>query len=290
MNLNSSGLLHVIAGQSRWESSLSKIYEFLKSKPCESIAPNPPSITTTAYIQDSPPADTHLTNLELSSPPPPPKSLLNGGDESCANGDRSDSSSPDRLEIIHANGDDASSLESSTNGVKQKDMRSNSASPGEVNGSESADPDKGTKQTAHFHEAGWDSFCAGFTFLRLAHINAHVQRADKSKAESLTWTDLSAALKPYENRIHISMGKFPEMNLSGKDAASKRPPLLHVEAKGGKNLDFELLQAMFAKFGTIDIKPYSHNKAMVQAPTFGWSGALLCFAGGFAILAYTGRK
>jgi hypothetical protein len=25
-----------------------------------------------------------------------------------------------------------------------------------------------------FHEAGWDSFCTGYCFIRLAHIFAHV--------------------------------------------------------------------------------------------------------------------
>lgn len=54
-----------------------------------------------------------------------------------------------------------------------------------------------------YHEAGWDSFCAGYIFVRMAYLNIF-QKFPKSK--NFMSSELVAGLSDYENRVNVIRG------------------------------------------------------------------------------------
>jgi hypothetical protein len=186
-----------------WDSALPNAYEFLKSKQCEALAPNPPVIKTNAYIKNSSLEEESLskpdqnTSSQLVSNSPINVEQCNGRDifcnNKCGTSDTQSSASTDM-----------------TTGVTT--IEQNMLIDHEI---EDSVGDQMAAHEACFHEAGWDSFCSGYVFLHLAHIEAHLQHQQKNNTETssttLTWNHLLDAVKPYENKIHISMGKFNYM-------------------------------------------------------------------------------
>uniref|UniRef100_A0AAR5NZ66 Uncharacterized protein n=1 Tax=Dendroctonus ponderosae TaxID=77166 RepID=A0AAR5NZ66_DENPD len=93
---------------------------------------------------------------------------------------------------------------------------------------------------AQFHNAAWDSYCTGYAFIQLAHMNISGRYP---KAKQFVSSELLAGLRPFENRINLIRCSVPCMNLAGADPDSTRPPHLVIEAR--KNSPLNVRQRLF---------------------------------------------
>ncbi|XP_037973775.2 pre-piRNA 3'-exonuclease trimmer [Plutella xylostella] len=114
------------------------------------------------------------------------------------------------------------------------------------------------KQT--YHEAGWDSYCAGYCFLRLAQwAAARCSGAHKpaSPAEAF------AALRPHCHKVNVIRAAVPYMNLVGDDPESHRPDLLYIRAVKERAINVGKVAALLAGCGSVDVKPCGARAALV---------------------------
>ncbi|XP_026329312.1 pre-piRNA 3'-exonuclease trimmer-like [Hyposmocoma kahamanoa] len=116
------------------------------------------------------------------------------------------------------------------------------------------------KQT--YHEAGWDSYCSGYCFIRLGHWAAC---ENSGKYRPVGPTEKIAALAPYCNRINIIRGAIPYMSIVGDDPPRHRPEWLHVKALNERVINVGKVASALASFGSIDIKPYGNRTALIAA-------------------------
>ncbi|XP_060529164.1 pre-piRNA 3'-exonuclease trimmer-like [Cylas formicarius] len=119
-----------------------------------------------------------------------------------------------------------------------------------------------------FHDAGWDSFCTGYIFIRLAHLNLY-QNYPRSK--SFVPNELIGGLLQYKNRVNIIRGSISTINLGGTDPDSTRPPYLIIESVKNKPLNICQVTAILGSFGFIEVKkiPFQRQRALVAVDNFG---------------------
>ncbi|XP_075969833.1 pre-piRNA 3'-exonuclease trimmer-like isoform X2 [Anticarsia gemmatalis] len=123
-----------------------------------------------------------------------------------------------------------------------------------------------------YHEAGWDSYCSGYCFIRLGHWAACENRG---KYRPVGPTETIASLAPFANKVNVIRGAIPYMNLIGNDPPSHRPELLHVRSLAERVINVGKIAAVLAGFGSVDVKPYGSRTALIAANSKSSSGALL---------------
>lgn len=120
-----------------------------------------------------------------------------------------------------------------------------------------------------FHEAGWDSFCTGFCFIRMAHIFAHVTVGSVMEGRQLSSKELLAAAISRKNCVNVIRASVSHVCLDGADPVSRRPNWLHVQTKGFRSIDVSKVAELFAKYGAVDVKPFSKYRALVAVGNYG---------------------
>ncbi|KAH0809862.1 hypothetical protein GEV33_012928 [Tenebrio molitor] len=105
-----------------------------------------------------------------------------------------------------------------------------------------------------YHEAGWDSFCAGYVFLRMAYYNIS-QHYPKSK--KFVSSEVISGLSEHKNRVNVIRGASSHVRIDGEDPTSSRPPWLIVESLKNEPVDVSDLMSMFSSYGFVDIKKLS---------------------------------
>ncbi|XP_041977252.1 pre-piRNA 3'-exonuclease trimmer-like [Aricia agestis] len=115
-----------------------------------------------------------------------------------------------------------------------------------------------------YHEAGWDSACSGYCFIRLAHWAGCELRGHY---RPLAPSEKLAAVAQHRNRVNVIRGAVPYMNLMGADPPSHRPDLLHVKSMQERIINIGKVTAILANFGSIDVKPYGRRTALIAAST-----------------------
>ncbi|CAH2073510.1 unnamed protein product, partial [Iphiclides podalirius] len=78
-----------------------------------------------------------------------------------------------------------------------------------------------------YHEAGWDSYCTGYCFIRLGHWAAC---ENSGRHRPVGPTEMLAALANFSNKVNVIRGATPYMNLLGTDPPTHRPKLLHIKS------------------------------------------------------------
>lgn len=102
--------------------------------------------------------------------------------------------------------------------------------------------DEFAAKTHNFHNAGYDSFCTGFCFLRLSHLYYTWNSETNSFATTFlpfTISSLLASVKMHENHVNVMRAHVNYISLSGPDPVTERPPFLHLESKGFKEVNFK---------------------------------------------------
>nr|CAD7429727.1 unnamed protein product [Timema monikensis] len=102
-----------------------------------------------------------------------------------------------------------------------------------------------TDSEGTFHEAGWDSYCTGYCFIRMAHIFASRFYGRNAEPRPLSSTEHLAAVSKMKNSINIVRANISHICLDGPDPKSSRPRLLHIRAKGSKVIDLSEISLQF---------------------------------------------
>ncbi|XP_045784102.1 pre-piRNA 3'-exonuclease trimmer-like [Maniola jurtina] len=115
-----------------------------------------------------------------------------------------------------------------------------------------------------YHEAGWDSYCSGYCFIRMSHWAA----CDNSgKYRPVGPSEKLAALAPYCNKVNVIRGAIPFMNLVDVDPPRHRPELLHIKSMKERIINVGKITSVLAGLGSIDVKPYGKKTALIAAST-----------------------
>ncbi|XP_026724655.1 pre-piRNA 3'-exonuclease trimmer-like isoform X2 [Trichoplusia ni] len=120
------------------------------------------------------------------------------------------------------------------------------------------------KDNQTYHEAGWDSYCSGYCFVRLGHWIASENRGSYTTVGP---TETLTALAPYCNKINVIRGAITYMSFAENDPPRHRPPLLHVKALAQRTINIGQVASALAGFGNIDVKPHGRRTALVAAVT-----------------------
>ncbi|XP_044754836.1 pre-piRNA 3'-exonuclease trimmer-like [Coccinella septempunctata] len=125
-----------------------------------------------------------------------------------------------------------------------------------------------------FHDAGWDSFCAGYIFIRLAYLEIHGKHP---LGKVFMPTEYLRGMFQYKNCLNVIRASINYVNLNGADPACKRPPLYVIEACGSRKLDYMELTTALSAFGSIEVKPISwrNNKALVAVDNYSSAKAMI---------------
>ncbi|PZC81702.1 hypothetical protein B5X24_HaOG212146 [Helicoverpa armigera] len=113
-----------------------------------------------------------------------------------------------------------------------------------------------------YHEAGWDSYCTGYCFIRLGHWTACENRGSYRPVGPV---ETLSALAPYCNKVNIIRGAVQYMNLAEDDPPRHRPGLLHLKALAKRTINVAEVASELATFGSLDIKPYGSRTALIAA-------------------------
>ncbi|KAJ9597777.1 hypothetical protein L9F63_011385 [Diploptera punctata] len=133
----------------------------------------------------------------------------------------------------------------------------------------------------HFHEAGWDSFCTGYCFIKMAHIFAHITCLfllhSVMDGRLLSSRELLAAAYSRKNRVNLIRASVSHVCLDGPDPPSTRPKWLHVQTRGYiRPIDISKVAELFAKYGIVDVKPFSRYRALVAVGNHTSAKDILC--------------
>ncbi|XP_052737403.1 pre-piRNA 3'-exonuclease trimmer [Bicyclus anynana] len=113
-----------------------------------------------------------------------------------------------------------------------------------------------------YHEAGWDSYCSGYCFIRMGHWAACENRG---KYRLVGPSEKLGALAPYCNKVNVIRGAVPFMNLVDVDPPRHRPELLHIKSTKERIINVGKVTSALASFGSIDVKPYGKRTALIAA-------------------------
>ncbi|KAJ8983240.1 hypothetical protein NQ317_011649 [Molorchus minor] len=119
-----------------------------------------------------------------------------------------------------------------------------------------------------FHEAGWDSFCAGYIFIRLAHLNVYNHYPKSKKFVS---GELIAGLSKWKNCVNVIRGAVSSIKIDGEDPNSTRPPYLVIESVKNGSLNIPQLTSLLSSFGFVEVRKFPHHnrRALIAVDNFG---------------------
>ncbi|XP_076163424.1 pre-piRNA 3'-exonuclease trimmer isoform X2 [Ptiloglossa arizonensis] len=85
--------------------------------------------------------------------------------------------------------------------------------------------------TKSYHNAGWDSYFAGYIFIKLGFLLCLNKYGEGLNQRSITHTELMSGVKHSVNCINITRSSEVYSKLDGNDPLSTRPEWLHVKLK-----------------------------------------------------------
>ncbi|XP_064211110.1 pre-piRNA 3'-exonuclease trimmer isoform X3 [Tribolium castaneum] len=131
-----------------------------------------------------------------------------------------------------------------------------------------------------YHEAGWDSFCAGYIFLRMGYYNIS-QHYPKSK--TFVFSEVVSGLAEYKNRVNVIRGAASHIKIDGEDPTSRRPPWLIVESLKNEPLDVSDLMSTLSSYGFVDIKKLSSRGDRVLVAVDNFRASAVTISGTFLL-------
>uniref|UniRef100_A0A1E1XC80 Putative polya-specific ribonuclease parn-like domain-containing protein 1 n=1 Tax=Amblyomma aureolatum TaxID=187763 RepID=A0A1E1XC80_9ACAR len=123
---------------------------------------------------------------------------------------------------------------------------------------------KGTPSGLRAHEAGSDAYAAGFVFIKLAHILAHLAL---EPTHPLSWRHHQNAVQAYANRVNLIRAQYHHIYLGGglDRTVESRPPLLCIRSAERSQAE---LQAVLARCGMVDVRCLSRHCMLVAVGNF----------------------
>lgn len=132
-----------------------------------------------------------------------------------------------------------------------------------------ASPGKYSQGNRIPHEAGYDSFLAGYVFLRLAHLVA-TREVKATEASPVRFSWYIHSLREFVNRVNLIRASIDHLSLEmdKKDPPSRRPQLLVIRSRNGLSLEPAFVASCLANFGSVDIRQMSSNSMSIAVGTF----------------------
>lgn len=119
----------------------------------------------------------------------------------------------------------------------------------------------------HLHEAGYDSYIAGFIFIKLSHMIA-VRKLGRASSPLITFHDYLQAIKSSVNKLNLIRASTKHLSLDSTDPGSKISELLHVQSKDSSNLNALELAELFGAYSTVDVKLLDQRRALLAVSSF----------------------
>lgn len=120
-----------------------------------------------------------------------------------------------------------------------------------------------------YHTAGWDSYFAGYVFIRMAHVFATKHYGQDLVLKHFTHTELMNHVKSFANCINIIRGSTNHLRLDGPEPVSTRPKWLYVKMLKSKPITASQIAEKMSTFGTVDVKQYTSKRVLVAVANHG---------------------
>ncbi|KAL1490738.1 hypothetical protein ABEB36_013386 [Hypothenemus hampei] len=126
---------------------------------------------------------------------------------------------------------------------------------------------KGDDSMNQFHHAGYDSFCTGYIFIRLAHLKIYKNYHFTKRFVS---SEYIAGLEDLKNRVNIIKGTLPYMMLDRVDLKTNKALYLVVETLNKKPVNIQKVAGVLSSYGFVEVKklPYYDTKALVAVNNY----------------------
>ncbi|XP_071531666.1 pre-piRNA 3'-exonuclease trimmer-like isoform X2 [Panulirus ornatus] len=119
------------------------------------------------------------------------------------------------------------------------------------------------------HEAGFDAYLTGLSFLSMAHLYAMLQMPSITQHRPMSPREHVYALKKFANCVQIQRAAVRYVNLIGQDPKSKQPPWLLIEGQHKSvRVSPGMVATELAQYGHLDIKPHNNNSVLVAATSW----------------------
>ncbi|GFS13557.1 poly(A)-specific ribonuclease PARN-like domain-containing protein 1 [Elysia marginata] len=118
------------------------------------------------------------------------------------------------------------------------------------------------------HQAGYDAFLCGCSFLRICHL-LHFRNTNSMSVKACPFQAYLVTVRNFCNCVNVIRAMVNHVKLDGEEPPSQRPPLIHVEVvqPGDKILPQQLV-GWFSMYGTVDIQMINEKQAIVATSNF----------------------
>ncbi|KAK3794624.1 hypothetical protein RRG08_003770 [Elysia crispata] len=118
------------------------------------------------------------------------------------------------------------------------------------------------------HQAGYDAFLCGCSFLRICHL-LHFRNVNSMNVKACPFQAYLATVRSFCNCVNVIRAMVNHVKLNGDEPPSQRPPLIHVEVvHPGDKLIAQQLVGWFSMYGTVDIQMINQKQAVVATANF----------------------
>ncbi|XP_012149652.1 pre-piRNA 3'-exonuclease trimmer isoform X2 [Megachile rotundata] len=114
----------------------------------------------------------------------------------------------------------------------------------------------------NYHNAGWDSFIAGFIFIKVGSVFSLKKYGSGLVERGITHSELLSGVKEFVNSINISRSNEICMKLDADDPMYSKPEWLHVRLKSPTINTTQLVEKL-SSFGQVDIMPFARKRVLV---------------------------
>ncbi|PIK44614.1 putative poly(A)-specific ribonuclease PARN-like domain-containing protein 1 [Apostichopus japonicus] len=119
----------------------------------------------------------------------------------------------------------------------------------------------------HLHEAGYDSYLAGFIFIKLAHMLT-VTKLGRASSPLITFHDYVQSIQPSVNKLYLMRANVGYVSLKGSDPSYNIPGWLYVQSKDSSALDASELAELFEGYSTVDVRLIDRKTAIIAVSSF----------------------
>ncbi|KAL6437322.1 hypothetical protein ACFW04_005079 [Cataglyphis niger] len=120
-----------------------------------------------------------------------------------------------------------------------------------------------------YHTAGWDSYFAGYVFIRMIHAFTAKRYGLGLTLKHFTHTELMNNVKSMANCINIIRGSTSHLRLDGPEPVSTRPKWLYVKTLASKPITAIQIAEKMSIFGAVDVKQCTSKRMLVAVANHG---------------------
>ncbi|RUS84255.1 hypothetical protein EGW08_008007 [Elysia chlorotica] len=118
------------------------------------------------------------------------------------------------------------------------------------------------------HQAGYDAFLCGCSFLRICHL-LHFRNVNSMDVKACPFQAYLTTVTSFCNCVNVIRAMVNYVKLDGDEPPCQRPPLIHVEVvRPGDRLLAQQLAGWFSMYGTVDIQMINQKQAVVATGNF----------------------